>query len=661
MKGSKIKDLYNDILNKVRPEEKIKIQWEVRWKAFGENDKYTIQPILDIRKEVKGDFIKKATLEQMKNRQNYKGPEKEAIQSIINNMKGDTIIKDFAIDQLKQSIMPLEPSYTDKYAWYNKLYEPKNAYTLVYEAPFETNNNNHFNKERYFSHVRIEWEGSNKVLMELQSDLMQHKWKIEYVKLWRILYELKKSYYENAPTEWEVYHDLWWSSKGRILAYNISSMRLDMETADVNSVEALLKIQKEIHRLMVEWWVSEWLLNKSKEAIQNTEWMIWTSAKEYDTLQNYKNEARMRRTLDETVKTLADDWTETLKIPYWITIAMIEWHYNAVNMSQADISRVIGIVKSDDRFLSIVEEWAQDRFPEERDNMMDREKEELIKSEKNSFFEWYWVDLENNSISDPAMFEELIDLVDDNIPPDLKERLTASKNNAIKVWEDYSSKIKELRSEYQTVANFYEKQLIPYVKKMYPGWKDVEYNWWVWYEINIWDKANKPLKVFKRAEKYGIDTKTTYELKPFYEVSKEARKIQESEILYTDAKKISKEEYINKYSAEKNKYNWPHSILNKYELEPSEYENLTEMKKRMETNDNAKQKVESKDIYNKFAPILVERDWMWWYYVLDGHHRFKKLLDLGEEDIPVVYSDRELNDIWTESNKPKKVFKRTET
>jgi len=44
----------------------------------------------------------------------------------------------------------------------------------------------------------------------------------------------------------------------------------------------------------------------------------------YDTIVQYKNDAWMRRTIDETVKNLAENGVETLKIPYGPTIAKIE-------------------------------------------------------------------------------------------------------------------------------------------------------------------------------------------------------------------------------------------------------------------------------------------------------------------------------------------------
>lgn len=43
-------------------------------------------------------------------------------------------------------------------------------------------------------------------------------------------------------------------------------------------------------------------------------------------LNDYKNEAWMKRTIDETIKNAIDDGAETIKIPYGSTIAQIEGH-----------------------------------------------------------------------------------------------------------------------------------------------------------------------------------------------------------------------------------------------------------------------------------------------------------------------------------------------
>ena len=189
-KEDQVKQFYNDIMNKRRKTlgKKTQLKFkDTKFETYWEADKYTIQPIIDIRKEIKADIIKKDTLQKMINRQSYRWPERKALEEIVSNMKWDTIPKEEVINWLKASIMPLNASYTTRYADYNKLYTIESyspeatkhtASTIILETPFRTDVKNHFDNPNYFSHVRVSNEKrdyENRVLMELQSDLMQHE------------------------------------------------------------------------------------------------------------------------------------------------------------------------------------------------------------------------------------------------------------------------------------------------------------------------------------------------------------------------------------------------------------------------------------------------------------------------------------------------------
>lgn len=155
-KGDAVKSLYKDLETGKRTTGLKTKAGEVKYKAEGMPDKYTMQPILDIRKEIKGDTVKKQTLLDMMNRQSYKGPEKQALQRVVDSIKGDNVSTADVIEQLKQEIMPLKQVSSNQYASYNKLYQPSSSNTLIFETPFTTSTRNHFGNDNYFSHVRIE-------------------------------------------------------------------------------------------------------------------------------------------------------------------------------------------------------------------------------------------------------------------------------------------------------------------------------------------------------------------------------------------------------------------------------------------------------------------------------------------------------------------------
>jgi len=103
------------------------------------------------------------------------------LQRVVDSIKGDNINTADVVEQLKQEIMPLKQVSTSQYASYNKLYQPSYSDTRIFEAPFDIKIRNHFDNDAYFSHVRIEGGSRDKALMELQSDLMQHKDRIDAV------------------------------------------------------------------------------------------------------------------------------------------------------------------------------------------------------------------------------------------------------------------------------------------------------------------------------------------------------------------------------------------------------------------------------------------------------------------------------------------------
>ena len=221
---------------------------------------------------------------------------------------------------------------------------------------------------------------------------------------------------------------------------------------------------------------------------------------------NYRNEAWMRRTIDETIKHLSDEWTKTLKVPYGITVAMIEWHYRPSKIDTDDIRSIINIAKSDDAIRKSAEEYVMNIYLDERDDMTKTEKNDAIDRSLIGAIESYWLDVLENRITDPAMFEDLLDMIEDGIEPDLMNRLKTSWKWEVKLWEDHSDKIASMPKQFQTVANFYEKQLMKYVKKQYPWGKDVEYEWGIWHEIDISQYWDKPLRVYQTKDSVRKET-----------------------------------------------------------------------------------------------------------------------------------------------------------
>lgn len=84
---------------------------------------------------MKGDTVSRITLQNMLNRQTYKAPEKRALQDLLDMMEGDSIGKETAVANLKDSIVPLVTKEVSQYATYNSLYTPKDARTIIYQSP----------------------------------------------------------------------------------------------------------------------------------------------------------------------------------------------------------------------------------------------------------------------------------------------------------------------------------------------------------------------------------------------------------------------------------------------------------------------------------------------------------------------------------------------
>lgn len=482
-KEDKVRKLYQDITGKKRPEWlKKKPSKEMKRSEFGEKDEYTMQPILDIRKEVKWETVKKATLQQMVNRQGYKWPEKQALQSIIDNMEWDIMSKEGVIDQLKQEIMPLKIQKTAQYATYNKLFNTQDKpETIIYKAPFDTFNTwrwNHFDEKQYFSHVRLEWSPKNKALIELQSDLMQHKDRVLYNALksaWLTPKEIRESYkWILTPKEVDFVEAKLKLREKDFADVAFKALERHLETdIEVAKINAIITNLLKIHQPSVK-------------------------------INSYKNEARMRRTFDETVKNLSKDWAETIKVPYWPTIAQIEWHsipWAKVGVMLKDSYERFkkDLMKNED-FIYTNIEMIKDMNYDAWKDLTDIQAKKIFMDDIDARIEVMWVRKREDW--------QWADIIDPAILDDFMEQYYLEKTDYITMETDkkWSNDIKDNKAmiekmphkEQQTVARFYEDQLMPYVKKAYPWGKDVEYQWAWWHEIPIEQYKNKPMKVYQK-------------------------------------------------------------------------------------------------------------------------------------------------------------------
>lgn len=143
-------------------------------------------------------------------------------------------------------------------------------------------------------------------------------------------------------------------------------------------------------------------------------------------------------------------------------------------------------------------------------------------------------------------------------------------------------------------------------------------------------------------------------------------KMEDSEIMITDAREISYEKFVQKYeaydidnggmsSAQKD----AHAVIANDNLIPTEADSWATFKEDTTEKFSRTKAVSEVKSYNKdgFAPPLVEDIGDGFYAVVDGHHRVANLIATeGNIDIPVYFDSRTLQKIW-EKESGRKVTK----
>jgi len=134
-----------------------------------------------------------------------------------------------------------------------------------------------------------------------------------------------------------------------------------------------------------------------------------------------------------------------------------------------------------------------DEFINSKDWEISDMRKDRIKLRSNDLLSQYWVLWTpwSHQINDPALLWDLIDMIEDWTDPEKFSIIKQRYNELIKPdtdlprsKEEISKFISALPSQHQTIANFYEKKLIPYLEKTY-WWEYIESDGWRFFQVNL--------------------------------------------------------------------------------------------------------------------------------------------------------------------------------
>lgn len=543
-KEDAVRSLYTDMINKKRPWGDRKIRTEKTAKNQTTGVPYlTTKPLQDIGTEIKGADVTVTHLKNMLGRQ-YKKQELNQIMEAIRVAEQkwvDKLSKAEVQEIMRKEILPLEIEETLRYADYNRLY--RNEYlnednnhrtywiTHIYTAPIKTSNNNHFYKPNYFWHVRVEdlskrtWYNENKWniarVIEIQSDLFQ-RWN------------------EIIP-RWNIRQMSWLGKDAQIKILDLQRKVLTFEIqwwwkpTEINAVEDFYKyltqtsdlwkkinIPEEIKTIFAKKNLRtgtildiEWPINDYNQALKEVTDKLIT--KEINQLEAYANKGAYRKRMvwQEMIAQFTNN-KEKIQFPDGVTIAKIEWH--TIDILWAwdihDVGKWFWIQKEYFSFVVhslISDKKMQDLILEEyleyynMDSVMEKigvntrrneewlfyTKWELMGNAIDNFVSMYW--LNHNwwmyTLIDPAMFQDFLETfwkyeeletIRKKYPSRFKDPSKISQD-----WQRTPDEAKEaiewMIPEQKTIANFYEKELIPYLKNTFwgefvfeDGWRRLE-------------------------------------------------------------------------------------------------------------------------------------------------------------------------------------------
>ena len=458
-KESKVRQFFQDIENRKRPENKYgepypdqPIKYKDDWKAY-----LTIKPASDLMKEIKKPEVTKQHLQSMLGRQ-YKWPEKKAIQNLLDEMwDKKSISKDEAIRTINNNEIELNIWETEKYATYNNLYSvgKKNkingswAITKVYRTPFETNADNHFGDSNYFWHTRVHDRWKERRILEIQSDLYQHGTKLD-----NLIYNMRDDGLEDYT-----FHK---SSFSEQYGSDIVKFTKDMSPEERKFFDDMVSKENSspwrIARVDIDKIPDTKKAFVTKHAEQRNKHYDKIKAK-MDKIMNYKKTYR-KRIINEEVVSAINDGKEYFQVPDWRTIAEIEWHWQQK------------VLDEDYRTAWIFEVYDEKMYIDQRSM------EQLAVHAENWIFDIN-PDTQEHYIRDSVSLEEFIIINTENwnleqrAKEDGVDKYRFYEDDAKDAWFTVQSKenfaIDTLDPAHRPIANFYEKDLIPYLKKTYWG------------------------------------------------------------------------------------------------------------------------------------------------------------------------------------------------
>ena len=560
-KEDAVRSLYYDMINKKRPGGDKKIRTNKSAKNQTTGVPYlTTKPLQDIGSEIKGADVTVTHLKNMLWRQ-YKKQELNQIMEVIRVAEEKWVSKLSKADVqeiMRKEILPLEIEESVRYAEYNRLYrneylDETNQYktywkTHIYTAPIKTSVSNHFAQPYYFWHTRVEdlskrtgyneskWNTAR--VIEVQSDLFQ-KWQeafprvrekesnIQYSKEYEarldITNELLK--YEE-PTPWvndilKEIDDLY------IKIYRNSSDPLKKYDKIVLS-ESLKKHFSENNKKLMQ------AIETYNKIISDAEKGI---PKEVSQLESYANKwAYRKRMVGQEIIEQVKAGKEKIQFPDWVTIAKIEWHIatswvktiddqlatldNNVRWSSPYNNAPAG---SKERFVALQEVdsdlwwwpwyyWFRQKDLEKIMYGWSANRHFTLQWEKY-YLEDLWLQYIDGTLRlhspwkmrESDFFEMMYDEMDVLSVDDIIENNPNIKANKwlVESWKD-------VPQQYQTIAKFYETELIPYLQKTF--WGDFVFeDGWRWLEIDL-------KKTFGDQKKLGIPA---FQMKDDYNIYKQ--------------------------------------------------------------------------------------------------------------------------------------------
>ena len=547
-KEDAVRSLYTDMINKKRPWGDKKIRSEKTAKNQTTGVPYlTTKPLQDIGTEIKGADVTVMHLKNMLWRQ-YKKQELNQIMEVIRVAEEkwvDKLSKADVQEIMRKEILPLEIVETGRYADYNRLY--RNEYlnednihrtywiTHIYTAPIRTSNNNHFDNPNYFWHLRVEdlskrtWYNENKWniarVIEVQSDLFQ-RW-------------------DETTVRNRLYSDKWYGAIIKILDLQRKMLKISPTLDLDNKISAFYEelsqksdsgqkiivpeVIKKIYPIKDQFWDMidiERTIEQYNRTIDDIDSMMPKEAKQLESYAN-KGAYRKRMVWQEIIEQVKAG-KEKIQFPDGVTIAKIEWHeidiltswdvFNVWNwylIQKEYFSNIVNKIVANKKVEDVIRESYVDRAELTELSNWRREdldeniwtKAQFMDEAMESYMDMYGIEYDgalNFEMRDPAMFEDFLELHGwYEILKEVREKYPQRFADPKTLWwpwertpEQAKEAIEWMRKDHQTIANFYETDLIPYLQKTF-WWDFVFEDGWRWLEIDL-------KKTFGDQKKLGI-------------------------------------------------------------------------------------------------------------------------------------------------------------